>query len=630
MDFDRGDEEQVLYPGNIFCPYLEPEEDARWVERFKREPRDFIERYLKIRIKDSDQIASFILNIGQQRIYRTVQRIRAEGRPVRLVILKARQLGASTLTEAIAFWRARFWQNTNALIISHNKTSAEAIFEMSKLFYEELPDVTRPMRSRYGRGIMRFENPDPDQRLTYPGMRSQIQVATARTVDVGRGQTLQVVHASEFSSYPDPYGLFVSVMQTVPNEPDTYVVIESTAKGADDAFYKLWQLACSDSPDNIWTPIFLPFWIDPEYEMDLPMPVEEFEKTLDEYEREMLREYPGFMNLRKVQWRRYKIATDCNNSITSFNSEMAPTAEEAFVARGETVLDVEAVRWYMVNTRREGKRGHLRMGPRNKPYFVADDEGPLTVWDPPRSGEDYVLSADSAQGLGNDEADKGVVSLKDEPDYSYGVVLSAHRIQCAELVSNAMEPDDYGSYLYMLGVWYNHAVIFPEVGNQASGFGVVRRLKELHYPRFGMWERFDHKTRLYTKAIGFEPTSKSMDVLLTKLRKEVRRGAGRVAPDLLLPDERRLPPLVIRSRRILNEMTTFTLQGSGAGAKTGAHDDGVMALGIAILGLDQIPTPRDIEKKAAEPVSWYTDFEVQDEQRPVPDMPPDIEPWMLL
>ncbi len=623
-------EDQGLYPENLFCQYLTPEEDAKWVARFKAEPREFHERYLKIRLKDSDRVAPFSYNVGQQRIYRIIQRLRAEGRPVRLVILKARQLGSSTLTEAFAFWRARFWKHTNALIISHNKTSAEAIFEMSKLFYEELPEAVRPMRSRYGRGLMRFENPDADLRLKYPGMRSQIQVATARTVDVGRGQTLQFVHASEFAFWPDPYGTFTSVMQCVPNEPDTFVVIESTAKGADDAFYKLWQLACSDSPDNVWTPVFLPFWIEPSYEKDLPMSVPEYEKTLDEYERDLLREYPGFMNLRKIQWRRYKIATDCNNSITDFNREGAPTAEEAFVARGETIFDVEAVRWYMVNTRREGRRGHLKMGPRNRPYFVADDDGPLTVWEPPQAGEDYVAGIDASQGLGDDESGKGVVSLKDEPDYSAAVVLSAHRIQVAEFHSNSIEPDDYGSYLYMLGIWYNWALLFPEVGNQYGGMGVVRRLKELHYPRFGMWEKFDHKTKKYTAFIGFEPTTRSMGVLLPKIRKEVRRGAGRVPPDLLLPDERRLPPLVIRSRKLLNEMTTYTVQGSGAGAKSGSHDDLVAALGIAVLGLEQIPVPRDLDRKAAEPAMWYTGEDEQ-ELPPVPGSgPPDVEPWMLL
>ncbi|HYE79893.1 MAG TPA: hypothetical protein VEI97_18065 [bacterium] len=602
---------------NIFCPDLSEEDDAKITAFYKAEPKAFIERFLKIRTKDSEQIRPFLMNTGQQIVYRKIQELRAAKKPIRLVILKCRQLGISTLTEALLFWRARFFRNTNALVVSHEKVSAEAIFEMTKLFYDACPEEIRPQRSRNARGLLRMENPDVNSRPDYPGLSSQIQIATARNVDVGASQTLHAVHASEFARWPHPYETFLSIMQTVPNEPDTFVIVESTARGADDAFHRLWQVATSKSEDNQWIPIFLPFWIEPSYEMDLPCSDEEFLNTLDEYEKDLLREYPP-INLRKIQWRRYKIATDCNNSIVDFNREAAPTAAECFAAHGETVFDLDSVHFYMTKTAREGRRGWLRSNggrnqrtgmPAGKVFFDPDPDGPLTIWRHPVRGEDYVVGIDAAMGTQDDEFERGVISLRDEQDYSAAIVLSSHREQVAEFRSNTVEPYDYAEMLYLLGQYYNYAMLFPEVGNQGSGYAVQYRLKDLGYTRFGMWQRWDHRLKKSTQFIGFEPTAKTLPIMMSVMMKEVRRGADQIPREFLKADAH-LPKLVLRSRQLLAEMTTYTINhGNMVGATKGSHDDLVRALGIALLGLDQIPKPRDVEEfgRIAKPDSWYNE-----------------------
>lgn len=156
-------------------------------------PRLFIEKFLKIQTKDAG-LVPFRLNAPQRLVYRIIQDLRAKKKPVRLVILKARQMGISTLIEGLLFSQACLRENNNCLITSHDKGSAERIFRMSEIFLDNLPEQIAPMVRHRTKSLIRFENPDDSRRLESPGLRSQIQIATAKNVDVGASFTLHGGH----------------------------------------------------------------------------------------------------------------------------------------------------------------------------------------------------------------------------------------------------------------------------------------------------------------------------------------------------------------------------------------------------------------------------------------------------
>ena len=62
----------------------------------------FIRRFLKIRDKEG-QLIPLVLNEPQRRLYGVVKEQWEAGKPVRIIILKARQMGFSTVTSAIVF-----------------------------------------------------------------------------------------------------------------------------------------------------------------------------------------------------------------------------------------------------------------------------------------------------------------------------------------------------------------------------------------------------------------------------------------------------------------------------------------------------------------------------------------------
>ena len=112
-----------------------------------RDAKFYIEHFLHIRTKDQ-KIVKLTMKPAQQRLYDIIQRERAAGKPVRIVILKARQLGFSTVIEALFFHDTVTRQLVETLIIAHSSDATTKLFRMNKLFFDMLPKSLRPMRKR--------------------------------------------------------------------------------------------------------------------------------------------------------------------------------------------------------------------------------------------------------------------------------------------------------------------------------------------------------------------------------------------------------------------------------------------------------------------------------------------------
>ena len=159
---------------------------------------------------------------------------------MRIIILKARQMGFSTLVQGLLFHQAATRRGQRALILAHTEEATRNLFSISRLFYDELPPLLRPMARSLTGGEMVFQNPRPGGE---PGLRSRIRSATAGGRGVGRSESLTLVHASEMAFWEgDQKAVLGGLMQAVPPEKDTMVFIESTAGGY-DYFKQLWDRA---------------------------------------------------------------------------------------------------------------------------------------------------------------------------------------------------------------------------------------------------------------------------------------------------------------------------------------------------------------------------------------------------
>ena len=91
---------------------------------------NYIQKYLFIRTK-SGQLKHLLLNESQLKYYNAIIQAQNEGKPLRFIILKARQMGFSTLTEALIFYFTVWHQNVKSLIVAHDSESTQNIFKMA-------------------------------------------------------------------------------------------------------------------------------------------------------------------------------------------------------------------------------------------------------------------------------------------------------------------------------------------------------------------------------------------------------------------------------------------------------------------------------------------------------------------
>lgn len=210
----------------------------------------------------------FSLWPGQELILQKILELKAKGQPQKLVCIKARQLGCSTLIEALIAWRTMFFSGVNALVVSYDREhTADVLFPIMQFILDRMPWWLQPKVSsrKADQGIF-FENPDPSARSSDPGLNSRIYVKGANsTTGVGQGIRLAAVHASEFCDWPDDIAKEIideDMTNALVEDAGTFAILESTAKGANRYAHKMWR-KCVDLAERAeWYPLFLPWFFE--------------------------------------------------------------------------------------------------------------------------------------------------------------------------------------------------------------------------------------------------------------------------------------------------------------------------------------------------------------------------------
>ena len=502
---------------------------------------EYIEGCLKIRTK-TGAIIPFRMNAAQRKLYDVARRQQESGRPVRIIILKARQLGFSTLTEALIFHACATRPNATALIVTHREDATANLFRMPKLFYDALPDPIKPMLRASNAQELVFENPtrSAKEKAERPGLRSRIRCATAGGKGIGRSDTLQCVHLSEYAFWPEgsdgKAATLTGILQAVPSTPQSMVIIESTANGYED-FKERWDAASAG--ENDFEAVFFAWFENPEYAMD-PVPGTEWTPE----ERDLAERY-GLTD-RQLQWRRWCIANNCGGSLDMFRQEYPSNPDEAFLHSGTGVFDNEQVILRREHTPDPVKRGRFIIDEDMGAEWEDDPLGEIKIWQEPEEGHPYVIGGDTA-GEGSDWFTAYVL------DNSTGKQVAALRRQYSE--------PEYVRTVYALGMYYEKAMIGLETNFSTYP---VMKLDELGYPNQYTREREDTYTRQVKKSYGFRTDRQTRPRIIAGLVETF--GAH---PTWIMDDE------------LLLEMLTFAYnEDHRPEAMAGKHDDLVMAAAI--------------------------------------------------
>jgi len=271
----------------------------------------------------------FILNAPQRRVLGELERQRRASRPIRLIMLKARQWGGSTLVQMYMAWmqlvRRRGW---HSVICAHVKDASANIRGMYSQLLRSYPAELKT-------GLAKdwcFVPFEKSQNINYiPARDCRVALASALSPNSLRGGAWQMAHLSEVAFWgdgdPELAGQIVrSVAGSIPRMPDTLVVMESTADGTDNFFHDEWERAMSGRSDK--TPIFVPW-----HEIEIyRRQVDNRERDtllrhLDDYELALLRDG---VPLEAVAWYHDKRAEYPTHE--QMMAEYPGTPDEAFLA----------------------------------------------------------------------------------------------------------------------------------------------------------------------------------------------------------------------------------------------------------------------------------------------------------
>lgn len=528
--------------------------------------KKYIENFLKIQTKDG-RLVKLKPNEPQRRLYKVFQDHFNENKPCKIIILKARQMGFSTMTEAIISAVTMTSPHVNSLIVAHDRESTNGIYSMARRYYDNLPPEWKPMTRYNNAKLLDFSNPanDKKSRSENPGLESVIRVATAGHAAIGRGSTFQYMHLSELAFWPEDDGKTVQdqllgLLQTLPQQGRSLLVIESTANGY-NYFKSLWDQASNGESDLI--PLFFPWYEMEEYK--LPWKNETF--TADE----LIEQGKYGLSNEQLMWRRYAINTLCGGDVNKFRQEYPGCPEEAFILTGTPFFNAEKVNRRLLTLNPPVAKGMFT----EDGHWYDDEQGYIELWEDPIPDHVYGIGCDTA-GEGSDFF---VAYVGDKT--AGGKCVAKYRAKTDERL--------FVEQIFALGIHYNYAMIAIETNFSTY---CVQRLEDMGYVNIYVREQVDTYTRHVQKKFGFRTTPITRPLILDTLKEIVN-------------DHNEL----IEDATFYKECLSFAKNDKGKPeATSGAHDDCVMAMAIMEFTLPQAESVFSFDTDYEETESDYSDF----------------------
>jgi len=489
----------------------------------------FATRCLKIKTKEG-AIVPFSLNEAQKRFARLVFERMQNGKPVRIIILKARQMGFSTVTEAIIYYLTSTQEAKNSFIVAQDSKASENLYEMFKTYYDYVPALYKPMRKRNNSRKLTFENPTALESLRQknPGLKSQITVDSAEANVLARSGTIHYAHISELAWWPENKKSkhMLALMNSLSDAAGTLCIIESTANGIGEHYQQMWEKA--EKGENDFIPLFFAWHEFPSYreEFDFEEEMLDFAASLDEEEKFLQSRFN--LQLEQLKWRRSTIRNKCDGDVKLFQQEYPSFPEEAFLVSGRGIFDQRKIQEEMLNA----------------PEPIREEmDGAVLIWEDPQEDELYDMGADVAEGLDD----------KDTDSSTYLIWKRSTGEQVAELQIKA-EPFEFAEILNQYGRHYNNALLGVERNNH--GHAVLLALIQIFdYANLYEHKDYDQKGNV-EKRPGWPTTLKTRAILVEEFRQAYKDGEVK-----------------IKSRRLLGEMRTFVKKNGKAQHQAGCHDD---------------------------------------------------------
>lgn len=572
------------------------------VEQLAENYELYARNFLKIANK-AGAVVPLVFNAPQQKIHRAVQFQEEHGKPVRIVILKSRRVGASTYVQGRNYWRTHLKPHQRAITLAHDADSATDLFGMQQTFNDNMP-TEGPLavkKRHHTTRLIQFQN------------RSVTKVVVVGKGSA-RGSNVNEAHASEAAFWTNPERAMTSLKQSVPKLPHTGVFIESTPFGVGNSFHRQWLDASLGRSDYI--AVFIAWYDDPScWDADGMDPAD---YTSHEHERwgneqdliRIARKYGTELQPGQLAWRRNTIANECDGDLQRFLQEYASDDETCFLQSGRRAID-QGLEYQLDNappktdvallppsctiefaydSKEEGRKIVVANEER-KVAIVEVPRGELRIYAPPAPRHKYISGSDPSEG---DRLS----------DPSTTVMFNQCTMGVDAVLYTRLPPEIHARYAMAMSYLYNRAEMIWESNNHGYTFG--NEVNEHGYPNvYFRQTTLDSVAGKITDKMGFWSSTPSKLVVLNGLRKYCR-----MAPEKMWPP--------IQDPNIVHELPAWVYEGALGLVPDGAigwdgkghHGDGSYGLGLCIMahrGSGEAalePLPLETVRRAYDMVGW--------------------------
>lgn len=193
----------------------------------------------------------FKLNRPQRMFIERLEEKRVAGKPIRFVLLKARQWGGSTASQLYMMWLQVVHKvGLNSVIISQTKKTSFAIKAMFDRALESYPTaLLHRMGEAYKENEKKIENVGlSGDYKRVPQRDCTITIASYEAPDALRGDAYALVHCSEVGLWAptdkkSPESVVRSATSGIAYRPYTMIIWESTANGTGNFFHREYEAA---------------------------------------------------------------------------------------------------------------------------------------------------------------------------------------------------------------------------------------------------------------------------------------------------------------------------------------------------------------------------------------------------
>jgi len=522
------------------------------------------ERCVRIKDKMSGRMVPFRLNAPQRRVAAVFEHERQAGRPIRVIMLKARQWGGSTLVQMYMAWiqctQAEHWHSLICAQVGKTAASIRGMYdEMLRTYPGNLWEGDEAPR------LVRYQGQELIREIA--GRHCRITLGSSERQDSVRGADYAMAHLSEVAFWKDtakssPADFIRAICGAIAMTPLSLIVLESTANGVGNYFHTEWLRSERGESDK--TAVFVPWYEIEIYRRELDDAAGLWQ-AMDGYERDL---WERGLTLEQINWYHFKRKEYASHA--AMMAEYPTTAAEAFANTGSNVFAAEAVARLRTGCEEPSGLGEVVSGTGaftgplalTALMFRPDSTGGLKVWEHPVPGEGYVAAVD-------------VGGRSVTADWSVVAVLGMNPPRVVAQWRGHTDHDLLTWKSAAIAAYYNRALLVFESNTLESGSREEAETSD--QGAYMLHELYEHYANLYFRQApgggsprpGFHTNRATKQMIITGLIGAVRDGT-----------------YMERDAAACDELLVYQRRPNGSyGARAGYHDDILMTRAIALHAL---------------------------------------------